>query len=140
MPRTTQRTASLIMFGAAASAMTASGVFAYFTLGQEGSAESFLNARGRRAIEASDLAEYNSIRTDRDRLRLAALASAGIGLGLAAAGAFLFNYDGKSNPDTSPSTKAGEKSRSRARDLTRPFTAEPLLGTDYAGLSLRGSF
>jgi hypothetical protein len=142
MPRTTQRTAALIMFGAAASAMTASGVFAYFTLGQESSAKAFLDARGKREFDDSDLKEYDSIRTDRDRLRLAALASAGIGIGLAAAGAVLFNYDGKSNPESVPLRTSGGTKRGRdtAKRSEGWFSAQPLLGPNLAGLSLRADF
>ncbi|MGC4067735.1 MAG: PEGA domain-containing protein [Polyangiaceae bacterium] len=142
MPRTTQRTAALIMFGAAASAMTASGVFAYFTLGQESSAKAFLDARGKREFDESDLKEYDSIRTDRDRLRLAALASAGIGVGLAAAGAVLFNYEGKSNPESVPTrTTGGSKgARETATRTDRWFSAQPLLGPHLAGLAVRADF
>jgi tetratricopeptide (TPR) repeat protein len=142
MPRTAQRTAALIMFGAAASAMTASGVFAYFTLGQESSAKAFLDARGRREFQESDLKEYDSIRTDRDRLRLAALASAGIGVGLAAAGAILFNYDGKSTPESGPvrSSTGPNRARKTAASSEAWISAQPLLGPNLAGLSIHAAF
>ena len=144
MPRSIQRTTSLLMFGAAASAMTASGIFAYFALGQESSAKSFLNARGNGLLTAADLAEYRSIRSDRDHLRLAALASAGVGLGLAAAGVVLFNFDAKSAPEpfernVYPGART-EKSNRLTPRAQRFVRAVPELGTGFAGLTLSGAF
>jgi hypothetical protein len=143
MPRTIQRTSSLILFGAAASAVTASGFLAYFTLEQEASAKSFLNERGKSELSGSNLDEYNSIRSDRTKLRVATLTTAGIGVGLAALGAFLFTYDSQSVPKqplkgTTTSSFLGS-SRSQERRLSSVVVA-PQLSPAFTGLSLNGSF
>lgn len=144
MPRSFQRTTALIMFGTAASAMTASGIFAYFAVGQENSAKEFLAARGNGSLDASALSDYQSVRADRDRLRFAALASAGVGLGLAAAGAVLFNYDSKAAPEPAPRTLTLRDQVSLRRPVTseKPLNLAPetQVGPGFIGLSLKGSF
>jgi tetratricopeptide (TPR) repeat protein len=142
MPRTVQRTSALILFGAAASAITTSGILTYFTLEQEASAKSFLAERGNSALSATNLEEYSSIRSDRDRLRLATLTTAGIGVGLAALGAFLFNYD-SSTPRTSAKTAATLAPLGRNPSERFPLAnlgAAPELSPGFTGLRLTGAF
>jgi PEGA domain len=143
MPRTIQRTSALILFGAAASAVTASGFLAYFTLKQENSAEMFLDERKKSELSSLNLGEYNSVRIDRDRLRIATLTTAGIGVGLAALGAFLFNYDSERAPKAQLNSAKRFPIGSPNSDEKHSFsnvTPDVLLSPGFTGLSLQGSF
>jgi hypothetical protein len=142
MSRTTLHTTSLILFGAAASAMTAVIPLSIFTVEQESSANAFLRARGKRTLNPADLADYNSIRSDRDRLRFATLTTAGVGVGLAALGAFLFVYDTQSPANPLPKQTAQRSiGFGASREQTLPFVkATPELGPGFPGLNLSGAF
>lgn len=120
LPRTLQRTSSLILFGASASATTAACIFAAFALSQENSAQNFLEQRGEVALSSADLAEYKSVRNDRDNLRLGALASAGVGVVLAATGGLLFSYDAKLPTPTPLATAARQRLAPRANATLAP--------------------
>jgi hypothetical protein len=143
MPRTIQRTSALILFGAAASAVTASGFLAYFTLKQENSAEMFLDERKKSELSSLNLGEYNSVRKDRDRLRIATLTTAGIGVGLATLGVFLFNYDSERAPKTPVNSAKQLPSGQPRRVENYPFSnvaPDLFLSPGFTGLSLKGSF
>ncbi len=126
LPRTLQRTASLVMFGAAASAVTAGGVFGYFALVQQSSAESFLEERDRSRLVPADLAAYDSARRDRDNLRLASAISFGAAVALTAGGIVLYTADSKSAP-------------ARAK-TARMLRAVPAVGPGLLALELSQSF
>jgi hypothetical protein len=142
MPRTTQRTASLILFGAAASAVTASAVFTYFALQQESSAKAFLAQRNKSDLSPAALTEYNDVRDNRNNLLVGTLATGGIGLGFAVLGAFLFAYDNQSTPKPVAKNESSRRlwvnpSRERAPAFV---TATPQLSPGFTGLSLSGAF
>ncbi len=130
MPRSVQRTASLLMLGASASLVTAGGVIGYFTLAQERSARAFVDARGRAELTPQDLSEYDASRKDRDRLRTATLGTVGLGAVLGMAGAVLFMTDDGSVP-----TQKSERARAARALAPRSVTLVPLLGTDRVGVS-----
>jgi tetratricopeptide (TPR) repeat protein len=134
MPRSPQRTASLLMLGASASALAAGGVFTYFTLSQESSARSFLEHRGNAPLAGDDLAQYNSARRDRDRLRTAAFISLGSGAGLAVASAFLFWLDGRMV------TAPAGRDRGATGPKPRVVGAGPVLAPGFRGFGLNGEF
>jgi len=126
LPRTFQRTASLVMFGAAASVLTAGGVFGYFAWVQQNSAESFLEERDRSRLLPADLAAYDRARQDRDSLRLASVIAVGSGLALAGGAIVLYTADAKSAP---------------ARPRTaRTLHAAPMVGPGLIALGLAQSF
>jgi hypothetical protein len=134
MPRSPQRTASLLMLGAGASALAAGGVFTYFTLSQESSARTFLEHRGNAALAADDLAQYNSARRDRDRLRTAAIVSVGTGAGLAVASALLFWLDGRMV------AAPAERTRRATERKARVVGAGPALAPGFTVFGLSGAF
>jgi len=136
MPRTVQRTTSLIMLGAAASAVTAGGIFGYLALQQDGSARDFLNLRGQQELHQSDLDQYNSSRQDRNRLRTASFVSFGVGAGLAVGGVLLIalDHDSLATPADSarrPVAKASEAPR---------LTAQPVIGPGFTGFEAKFTF
>jgi tetratricopeptide (TPR) repeat protein len=136
MPRSAQRTTALIMLGTAASALAGGGVFAYFALSQESTAESFLDRRGHAPLTTEELAEYNTAREDRDRLRTAALASVGIGAGLGVTGVLLFSLDRRlfDQPrGTEPLTGKG-----RVGHEAGSVAVRPLLGPGFTGVGVSG--
>ena len=129
MARTLQRTSALIMLGAAASAVTTGVVIGYFALDQESSARSFLDARGHQELTATELAQYNSNKDDRNRLRSGALVSFGLGAGLAMGGALLVALD-----HNNAEAPVGLGTRSLAkRSEPLPLFARPLFGPGFAG-------
>ena len=136
MPRTLQRTTSLIMLGAAASAVTAGGVFAYFANQQQGSARDIADLRGKSQLSPSDMAQYNSNHQDRDRLRTAALVSVGIGAALGIGGALLIAFDSHAVEGPPES----DRKSSATRHTFPPVGAEPLVGPGLVGLSAHGAF
>jgi tetratricopeptide (TPR) repeat protein len=107
MRRSKQRTASLITMGASLSAFAAGGVFAYFTLDRNRSAQSFLDAQGRAPLLPDALDQYQSARQDRDRFRTAALVSVGAGTALAATAILLFALDSPAPGKTTASAGRG---------------------------------
>jgi len=134
MPRTAQRTAALMMFGGAASAMTAGAVFALFAHQQDNSARGFLDARGRQQFTEADLRQYNSTRLDHDRLQTAALASLGVGFALGLGGITLLALD-------SGTIRGPQAKKDHAGLGNRPrVTAAPALGPGFTGLGLRAEF
>ncbi len=132
MPRTLKRTVSYIMLGTAASAVTVGGVFTYFALQQQSSAQAFLDAKGRQQQLPGELSQYDSTRMARDRLRTAALASVGIGAGLAIGGALLIALDGRAVEDQT------ERGHPKHEDLT--ISAQPLAGPGMVGVGALGTF
>ncbi len=140
LPRTTQRTVALIMFGASASALTTAGLFGYFTLNQQSSAQDFLEERGQRPLTPEELSQYQSMRSDRNKLRTATIANAAIGLGLGLGGAILYWSDAGS----APSTEKAEGQPSSAPPTPSPsgpqLSARPLAGPTLLGLGLTLDF
>jgi hypothetical protein len=132
--RSTQRTASLIMFGVSGSALAAGGVLAYFAFQQQSAAQSFLDERGRRELTGGDLDLYTSTRKDRDTLRLAAGASFAASAILGLGGALFFVLD-EGSVGEEPAADQQPSSR-QARGLR----AVPYAGSREAGLVLGGAF
>ena len=130
MPRTVQRTTSLIMLGAAASAVTAGGVFGYFALQQDSNARSFLDARGQQELKSIDLDQYNSNKTDRNRLRTAAFASFGLGAALATGGVVLIALD---HDRTEGPTDSGHKPTAKRIEPSH-FSTQPIFAPGFAGI------
>lgn len=136
LQRSRQRTTAMFMVGASASALTAGGVFAYFSYKQEQAAQSFLDSRGRRELSADDRDLYNKTRLDRDRLRGAAWVSVGVGLGLGVTSALMWIYDGGSIKTIQNQEKLPSQSH---RQSTR-YLAQPLIGPGFAGFGIHGNF
>jgi hypothetical protein len=132
MPRSRQRTASYIMLGTAASAVTAGGVFTYFAFQQQSSAQAFLDAKGHERLSPGELSQYDSTRIARDRLRTAAFASVGIGAGLALGGALLIVLDGRVVED--------QTERRLPKREGPTITAQPIAGPGIAGAGVFGTF
>lgn len=132
MPRTFQRTTALMMFGGAASAVTAGVFFSIFAHQQHQSAEGFLDARGRQPLQQSDWEQYNSAHRDRDRLETAALASFGVGVALALGGVTLLALDPGAIRAAAPTERAAPSS---AR-----LTASPVFGAGFTGFSAQTQF
>ena len=133
--RSTQRTASLIMFGVSGSALAAGGVLAYFAFQQQSAAQSFLDERGRRELTEEDLALYASTRKDRDTLRLAAGASFAASAILGLGGALFFILDEGSVAAASEPTTDKVPVRQ-----TRGLRPVPYVARNGAGLAMEGSF
>lgn len=131
-----QRTIAKFMLGASASALTAGGVFAYFSHSQEQAAKDFLDARGNGPLSPGDLQEYNTTKSDRDRIRGAAWVSAGVGLGLGVAGALMLIYDS----GTIEPLKKPDESQAQRKRLTPSLQTAPTLGPGFAGLGIQGRF
>jgi len=136
MPRTIQRTSSLIMLGAAASAVTAGGVFGYFALQQDSSARDFLASRGQQKLEKADLDQYNSNREGRNRLRTASFVSFGLGAGLVMGGVLLIALD--QNAIETSATTPGKPVFKRVE--TAHFSAQPMIQPGFAGLDVKVAF
>jgi hypothetical protein len=136
MPRTFQRTSALIMFGAAASAVTAGTVFALLANQQDSTARGFLDARGHQQLVPDDRAQYDTTHQDRDKLQTAAFVSFGVGVGFALGGVALLALDSgaiRYNP--------GRYNQPDREPLTRPkLQASPALTPNSLGLGLQGSF
>lgn len=130
MPRTWQQTTGLIMFGAAASALTTGIFFAVIAREQNGSAQSFLDARGHQTLSSTDLEQYESLRQDRNRLQAIAWASGGIAAALATAGTLMIVLDQGSVRTTDTGTKAARPT----------FDIQPTWASNFAGLQLRQDF
>jgi len=131
-----QRTIAKFMLGASASAVTAGGVFAYFSHSQEQAAKDFLASRGNQPLSPEDLAQYNSTRIDRDRIRGAAWLSVGVGVGLGVTGALMLIYDG----GTIEPIKKQETQTNQGKRRSPSWLAQPTVGPGFAGLGLLGSF
>ncbi len=131
-----QRTIAKFMLGASASAITAGGVFAYFSHRQEQAGQGFLDSRGKVELTPAELAEYNTTKTDRDRIRSATWLSFGIGLGLGVTSALMLFYDS----GTVETIKKQEKPANQGKRQLPGLTAQPTIGPGFAGLGLQGSF
>ena len=137
MPRSPQRTASLMMIGAGVSALAAGGVFGYVSLGRNRAAQQFLDQRGRSPLTAEDLEQYNTARDERDTLRTAALVSAGTGALLMMGGTLLFVLDHRVL-EGAPRPLSGQDSPPRL-EVYR-LIPRPLLAPEMAGLGLQALF
>jgi len=136
MPRTTQRTAALIMLGSAASGASAGAVFAWLAHRQLAHAQEFLDARGRVQLSPADLAQYSTNRRDHDRLLTAAFASFGAGAALAIGGTMLFALD---RGAVQGSTEL-EHQTSKARRSVLLVSAQPTIGPGFIGLGALATF
>ena len=137
MPRSRQRTVSLIMLGASVSALAAGGVFAYFSNGRDKAAKGFLESQGTERLTPDQLDQYNSARLDRDRFRNAALVSVGISAGLAITGGALYFVD---RPVSSTPASSTAMAATRALVKGRAVGAAPLVQPGYWGIGIAGQF
>jgi hypothetical protein len=144
MPRSLQRTTSLIMLGTGMSAFVAGGVFAYFSFERDRAAQSFLDSQGHIPLAPDSLEQYNAARLERENLRTAALVSVGVGAALTTAGALFFALDGRilqgpANPDTPRPRSAASREGGEGREGTS-VSAAPVVGPGLLGFGLRGTF
>lgn len=134
--RSTQRTASLFLLGASASALTAGGIFAFIAHNQRAAADTFLKSRGQHELDTNALAQYNSQREDFNRLRSAAWLSVGVGVGFGITSLLLKAYDSGSVETIKSQENPPQKS---GREPPR-LVAEPLIGPTFNGIGIHGAF
>ncbi|MBI5534283.1 MAG: PEGA domain-containing protein [Deltaproteobacteria bacterium] len=137
MPRSRQRTISLIMLGASVSALAAGGVFAYYSKGRDKVAKTFLEDQGTERMTPERLDQYNSARLDRDRFRNAALGAVGFSAALAITGGALYMLDRPVSSTPASSTAMGA---ARALGRGRSYGAIPLVQPGYWGIGVAGQF
>jgi len=140
LPRSHQRTLSLILLGASATSTVMGAFCAYYSENRDTAAKDFLDQRGTQAMAPDRLDLYNSARQDRDRFRAAALGAVGGGMILGIAGGLLYAFE---TPSVEPWQGLRKLPAEKTTTVPSPraeIRLVPEVGIGWTGLGLQGTF
>jgi len=129
---TGQRKASYWVMGASLVSFAAAGTFGLFAAGDDGDATAFLDLQKERPLTVDELAEYRDAVQRRDDNMTRTYLMLGVGGALATTGVLLYLIDTpRAESQPMASSAAGESGA---------VTFTPFVGSDVAGVGIRGSF